>query len=346
MANAVKCIPMGATGGWEKIGDKAVIGPEYGTTFDVQVLREGGLYRMWLSWRPVRLIAHTFSADGINWELPRAVFTAVPGSDWEGDEVNRPTIVKKDGIYHMWYTGQVFAKENAMARSCIGYATSADGLEWERRAEPVLWPELPWEKYCTMCPHVNWDAEEKKFKMWYSAGRMQESDEIGYAESYDGIRWTKHPNNPVFTPDRNCYWEMSKVEACFVMKRPDYYYMFYLGISGDAKAAAGLARSRDGITNWERHPDNPVIAGTDGNWDYASICKVSVIEEEDGYKMWYNGCNRGGEQIGYAVHKGLDLFPRNLKDYVPERGESNYRGAYNYYYNRFSMLQEMREKRD
>lgn len=92
-----------------------------------------------VSWRDVKLIAHTASTDGLHWDLPQAVLTAVPGSGWEGDEVNRPTIVVKDGLYHMWYTGQMFAKENQMSRSCIGYAVSEDGINWKRRQEPVLY---------------------------------------------------------------------------------------------------------------------------------------------------------------------------------------------------------------
>ena len=343
MSGNVKWVPMGMTGGWEMVGDKPVIGPEYFTTFDMDVEKEDDIYRMWLSWRPVRLIAHTYSTDGINWEMPRAVLAAKEGSAWEGDEVNRPTIVKKDGKYHMWYTGQMFAAENQMSRSCIGYAVSDNGIDWERREEPVIVPDVPWEKYCTMCPHVNWDEQDQIYKMWYSAGRMQESDAIGYATSRDGITWEKHALNPIFTADENIFWEMTKVEACFVLKEEDYYYMFYLGMDGDAKAYAGLARSKDGITGWERHPDNPIIAGTDGMWNFAGVCKVAVIKEQDGYKLWYNGCNSYGEHVGFAVHKGHNLFPDDMENYIPERGVCNYKGQYNYYYNRFSMLQEMLE---
>ena len=337
MKGNVKYVPMGASGGWEKVGKEPVLGAEYGTTFDVCVLRENGLYQMWFSWRNVRLIAYTQSADGIRWELPRAVLTAVPGSDWEGMEVNRPTVVKKDGLYHMWYTGQMFALENQLSRSCIGYATSADGLHWNRRERPVLEPEGGWERYCAMCPHVIWDEEARVWKMWYSAGHMQEADAIGYAESRDGIHWQKHPQNPIFRPDEDAYWEMTKVEACYVLKEPDEYRMFYMGVNGDGNSAIGLARSRDGVTGWERHPDNPILAGTDGLWDWKGTCKASVLRDEHGYQMWYNGSNQYGEQVGYAYHRGLDLFPE--AGYTPQRGAApDFEKAHNYYYHRYNML--------
>ena len=38
-----------------------------------------------------------------------------------------------------------------------------------------------------------WDEERKIFRMWYSAGGFWEPDQIGYAESEDGIHWKKHP---------------------------------------------------------------------------------------------------------------------------------------------------------
>lgn len=338
---SVKYMPMGAAAGWEKIGDKPVIGPEYGTTFDVSVMKEDGVYKMWFSWRNVRLIAYTESADGIHWELPKVVLTAVLGSDWEGMEVNRPTVVKKDGIYHMWYTGQMFAMENQMSRSCIGYAWSKDGLNWNRRDRPVIEPEAKWEKYCTMCPHVLWDEDAQIFKMWYSAGHMQEADAIGYATSRDGIVWEKDARNPIFVPDEKNWWEMTKVEACFVMKEDGWYYMFYMGVNGDYHSGIGLARSRDGVAHWERHPDNPIVAGTDGLWDHGGTCKTAVLRTGDGYQMWYNGANDYGEQLGYAYHKGFKLFPDDMAHYIPERGVApEFEIAFNHYYHRFNMLKE------
>jgi len=328
-----KLKPRGMTGGWEPAHDRPVIGGPLGTCFDCHVMKEDGLYKIWFSWRPVRCIAYSESPDGIYWDNPRVVLTAVEGSAWEGHEVNRPTVVKRDGIYHMWYTGQMFATERSCARSCIGYAKSADGIHWTRREEPVLIPERLWENITVMCPHVLWEEELRCYRMWYSGGRMHEADAIGIAVSPDGIQWKKDADNPVFTPSLDKYWEMGKVEACYVLPKQDgWYNMFYLGMDGDLIANVGLARSRDGKRNWQRHPSNPVIAGNDGSWDWSGICKVSVVEEEDGYRLWYNGCNWRFEEIGIAEHKGFDLgFPPEGEDGTDERGNNNGIGLINYY---------------
>ena len=66
MGQNVKWVPLGTTGGWVKAIENPVLGPEYGTTFDIHVIKEEHKYRMWFSWRDVRLIAHTISDDGIH----------------------------------------------------------------------------------------------------------------------------------------------------------------------------------------------------------------------------------------------------------------------------------------
>ena len=59
--------------GWVKYDGNPVLGGQYGTCFDVSVLKEEGKYRMWVSWRPKASIALVESADGIHWSQPQIV---------------------------------------------------------------------------------------------------------------------------------------------------------------------------------------------------------------------------------------------------------------------------------
>jgi hypothetical protein len=113
-------------GGWVKYEQNPVLGGKYGTCFDIAVLRDGGLYRMWVSWRPQRSLALVESRDGIHWsQPPRIVLGPRKETGWE-DDINRPVVVKRSDGYHLWYTGQ------AKGHSWIGYVTSPDGLTWKR----------------------------------------------------------------------------------------------------------------------------------------------------------------------------------------------------------------------
>jgi predicted GH43/DUF377 family glycosyl hydrolase len=290
--------------GWRKFADNPVLGGKLGTCFDVALLREGQTYRMWFSWRPRKAVALVESTDGIHWSEPVIVLGPNPETDWEED-INRPVVVKRPDAYHMWYTGQ------ARGKSWIGHATSPDGKNWKRTGtRPVLSPEAPWESAAVMCPHVLWDAEAKRYQMWYSGGEQYEPDAIGYATSADGLSWTKHADNPIFRADPARAWEKHKVTACQVVRQGDWYVMFYIGFRDVDHAQIGLARSRDGISRWERHPANPILRPGIDKWDADAVYKPFAIPGDGRWRLWYNGRHGGVEQIGMAIHEGDDLgFP-------------------------------------
>jgi predicted GH43/DUF377 family glycosyl hydrolase len=288
-------------GAWVKYENNPVLGGgDLGTIFDISVLKVGDVYYMYCSWRPKKSLALSTSTDGKNWSTPQIILGPNDANDWEKD-LNRPVVVLKDKVYHLWYTGQ------AKGKSRIGYATSTDGINFTRRSnEPVLSPEEEWEKVAVMCPHVIWEEKEKVFKMWYSGGEQVEPDAIGYATSPDGLKWTKR-KKPVFEADPNKSWEQHKVTACQIIKRKSDYLMFYIGFHDINFAQIGMARSKNGIDQWERYADNPIIKPTPGEWDASACYKPYVIQEKDRWLLWYNGRNESLERIGLAIYNGKKL---------------------------------------
>jgi predicted GH43/DUF377 family glycosyl hydrolase len=302
-------------GGWIKYENNPVLGGKLGTCFDVSVLPEQGAYKMYFSWRPKRSIALVESKDGIQWSEPKIILS--PGtSGWE-ERVNRPVVIKKGDSYHMWYTGQT------RKQSFIGYATSKDGIQFTRVSEkPVLAPEQSWEKVAVMCPHVIWDAGNKVFRMWYSAGDQYEPNSIGYATSKDGRHWQKYSANPVFKPSETAAWEKHKVTACQVTPHGDWFLMFYIGFADEHTAHIGIARSPDGISNWQRHPANPIIAPGNSTWDADACYKPYAVfdKEKNRWLLWYNGRRNQSEQIGLAFHKDQDLGWQETSQGKPAQG--------------------------
>jgi beta-1,2-mannobiose phosphorylase / 1,2-beta-oligomannan phosphorylase len=268
-----------AHGGWKKYPRGPVLGGQYGTCFDICVLREQGLYRMWVSWRPKKNVAVTESKDGIHWGAPEIVLPPKPSTGWE-DDMNRPVIVHREDGYHMWYTGQ------ANGKSKIGYAKSTNGREW--------------------------DSKESKWKMWYSGGEQYEPNAIGYATSRDGLRWDKHPSNPVLVPSPGTDWEKERVTASQIIFSKGWYYAFYIGFRDVDHAQIGLAQSKDGITGWVRHPANPIVRPTPGGWDADACYKPYAVYANGRWMLWYNGRNKSFEQIGLVTHSGEDLGFRAL----------------------------------
>jgi len=278
-------------------------GKKTGTCFDVIVTAENGLYRMDFSWRPEQSLAVTFSSDGINWREPVITLRENPGSGWE-DAVNRNCVLKMNGTYKMWYTGQ------ARGQSFIGYAESEDGLNFHRvRNEPVLVPELPFEQESVMNPCVLF--EDGVYRMWYAAGETYEPNVLCYAESRDGLNWQKSSLNPVFTCEKNNFYEQDRVGGCQVIKTDDKgYLMFYIGYEDIDTARICLARSDNGISNWERSEKNPLLSPEKGSWDADACYKPSVVwnEKQNAWLLWYNGRRVADEYIGLAAHEGRELF--------------------------------------
>ena len=313
---AITCIVLcGAVqaGAWKPYEKNPVLGNEkLGTCFDVNVVTDGPApYTMYFSWRPKGAIALVRSTDGFTWtQDPEICLSADKTSGWE-DGLNRSCTVRKDGVWHMWYTGQVFEKGNwRKGWSRIGYATSTDGVHFVRvRREPVLVPELEFEKTSVMNPYVRWDGKRGVWRMWYAAGEIYEPNVLAYAESRDGLSWTKRPK-PFFTKGDAHAWDRDRVGACEVHPLPDgRWAMFYIGYSDIDTARIGCAISPDGLTNWKRLGQNPIVAPDLGTWNGSACYKPSVVRDEKNNRwlLWYNGRNGAPEYVGMAVHEGLDL---------------------------------------
>ncbi len=276
---------------------------EMGTCFDVYVTYENGIYRMDFSWRAKKALAVTFSNDGINWEEPQITLERNFDSGWE-ENINRNCVLKIDGKYKMWYTGQ--------ARGCssIGYAESDDGIHFRRIFnEPVMITERPWEKYSVMNPCVLY--ENGIYKMWYAAGETYEPNCIGYAESRDGFNWTKSNINPIFAADKENFYEQDRIGGCQVIKTDDMgYVMFYIGYENIDKAQICMAHSENGITGWEKSSLNPIVVPESGKWDADACYKPSFLwnEKDNKWMLWYNGRCGHDEFIGYVTKKGRELF--------------------------------------
>jgi hypothetical protein len=89
-------------------------------------------------------IGHATSGDGIRWTKHEPNPVLPPGArpqEWDAITVDKPTVILDGTVYRMWYTGdQVFTDSTADPWK-IGYATSTDGIHWEKSPDnPVLIP--------------------------------------------------------------------------------------------------------------------------------------------------------------------------------------------------------------
>lgn len=108
---------------------------DYLSIGSVSVVREADRWRMWYTcfrrWgqspdEPKHVYAIKFaeSSDGVRWNRPNRV--CIDNTSDDDYAISRPSVIRHDGLYHMWfsYRGEQYR---------IGYAWSRNGLDWTRR---------------------------------------------------------------------------------------------------------------------------------------------------------------------------------------------------------------------
>ena len=307
------------------------------------IIYENGTYRMWydgVNSSGFRNGGLATSPDGTNWTKHpgNPVFTTGPDGSWDDVQVKIGSIIAKDSIYHLWYSGNdgTTVGPNLWVW-WIGYATSSDsGITWTKHPQLVLSPGSAgeWDESALYVPWVIFESDT--FKMWYGAGSASlNRSAIGYAWSLDGISWTKYndPNttnppylesDPVMMPEEG--WDDKWNYYPCVMHNNGQFQMWYTGISSSTNIKAiGYATSTDGI-NWNKDTTNPIMEiGPPGSWDHGEVFSPKVILSGDTYKMWFGGWDGSYVHTGYAVDVtniahglSLDIFPT----YIPPMGDT------------------------
>ena len=268
------------------------------------VLFHEGKYRLWY-WGCARKcrIGYATSSNGISWEKysnAPVLAEGGPGS-WDESYVIAPHVIFHDGVYKMWYRGTRERSGGRPLGASIGYATSTDGIHWNKYVNnPVLTPgpDGGWDS------KFLWDScvitEGDNYKMWYS-GNSGSNFRIGYATSTDGINWVKYPGNPILDVGAPGSWDSRYVYYPDVIFNGSFYEMWYSGWGG-SNIGIGYATSVDGI-HWCKHADNPVLTtGPTGSWDSSDVFGPSVVAQVGINKMWYAGSyNWWTSRIGYAT---------------------------------------------
>jgi hypothetical protein len=148
-----------------------------------------------------------------------------------------PWVLVEDGRWRMWYaTGTGWGERDGrpLHRYRICYAESADGLSWQRDGTVCI-DFSGKEEFALTRPCVVRDGD--LYRMWYS--RRGPTYRIGYAESGDGISWTRMDDEAgIDVSPRG--WDSQMIEYPCVVDATDRRYLFYNG-NGYGETGIGLA---------------------------------------------------------------------------------------------------------
>jgi predicted GH43/DUF377 family glycosyl hydrolase len=151
---------------------------------------------------------------------------------------------------------------------------------WTRLStDPIISPKgAGWESAGTFNPAVIF--RNGKFVMLYRAQDKLGTSRLGYAESKDGIHFTRSPQ-PVLSPEAE-YEKDGGVEDPRLVKFGDTYYLTYTGYN-KKDAQLCLATSRD-LIHWQRR--GVILPAYKGNWNVGWTKSGAIVPEKIGGKYW------------------------------------------------------------
>jgi beta-1,2-mannosidase len=161
---------------------------------------------------------------------------------------------------------------------------------WKRASDtPILAPQdNDWESAGTFNPaviFVNQKSDARgdsggKFVMLYRAQDKGGTSRLGYAESTDGIHFTRL-SEPVFSPSAE-YEKDGGVEDPRLQKIDDLYYLTYTGYN-KREAQLCLATSHD-LLHWDRQ--GVILPAYKGNWNVSWTKSGAIFPEKIDGKYW------------------------------------------------------------
>jgi predicted GH43/DUF377 family glycosyl hydrolase len=173
---------------------------------------------------------------------------------------------------------------------------------WSRASQtPILSPQgNGWESAGTFNPAAV--MYNGKIVMLYRAQDASGTSRLGYAESADGIHFTRRPE-PVFSPEAD-YEKDGGVEDPRLVKFGDTFYLTYTGYN-TKDAQLCLATSHD-LVHWERK--GVILPAYKGNWNTGWTKSGAIVPEKvDGkYWMYFLGTTPDkNDQMGLAYSTDL-----------------------------------------
>jgi len=220
------------------------------------------------------------------------------GDGFESAGVFNPSVVKKDGKFIMLYRAQ-----DKAGTSRLGYAHSADGIHFIRKAEPVLVPETDYERGGGVeDPRIV--EIGRTFYLTYT-GYNKKDAQLCLATSKDLLHWER---KGVIMPAYKGRWNIGwpKSGAILTEKVNDRYWMYFVGDSAKDLHETGVAFSYD-LIHWTEALDQPVVRPRPGYFD-ARVVEPGPppIMTKEGILLIYNGADEKG-----VFATGWVLFDKN-----------------------------------
>jgi beta-1,2-mannobiose phosphorylase / 1,2-beta-oligomannan phosphorylase len=192
-----------------------------------------------------------------------------------GQQDTRTGILNEDSIYKMWYTGY---KDNDTAVKYLGYATSKDGINWQRYPGNPIY-KARWAEDMMVLKH---DGMYHMFLEGYK-------DIAHFMLSDDGIHWTDQGDLKITTTKGDTLPGPYGTPTVFI--EDGKWYLFY----EINDSAIWVANSTDKI-HWKNISDEPVLKPGPEKYDLGAVAVNQVVKHNGKYYLYYHATADPGWQ--------------------------------------------------
>jgi len=149
-------------------------------------------------------------------------------SEFDPCLVTAPFVLREGSRWRMWYVSCIEWTREAhglQSHYHVKYAESADGIRWRRDGRVCLDFAGPDETNIARLWVVR---DGDRYRGWFSAGGRATGYRIGYAESADGLSWTRVDDRAGITLSLSG-WDSEAQAYPAVVRHRDRWFMFYNG---------------------------------------------------------------------------------------------------------------------
>lgn len=174
-------------------------------------------------------ICHAYSLDGIHFERNKTNPVFRPTGDWNCGRAIDAEVFKHKGKYFLYFA----TRDKTYQKQLLGVATTSIKSSFDRStwvqacSEPILAPTLPWEGNCIEAASII--RRNGKLYMFYAGNYNNAPQQIGVAESKDGLIWKRCFEEPFLASGKTGEWNSSESGHPGIFDDGKKSYLFYQG---------------------------------------------------------------------------------------------------------------------
>lgn len=205
---------------------------------------------------PKDAICHATSADGLHFDRDPSNPVFRPTGDWNCGRAIDADVIEHDGkLLLYWATRDPAFKVQQLGVAAAPIDSDFGRASWTQLGPdgPILKPELPWEKQCIEAPALF--TRGGKLFMFYAGAYNNEPQQIGLAQSTDGVRWERVSDEPILPNGKPGTWNSSESGHPYAFTDQDgTVHLFYQG-NDDGGKTWYLSRAAVGWANGKAELD-------------------------------------------------------------------------------------------